>query len=176
MKRVKRRLRYTGSIMKVYQDTMKIGQKEAKWDYFEVKGGAAVVPVLPTGEIVMVRQYRNALDRFTLELPAGNYDSPTESRRECAKRELEEETGYRAEEMTFLLEIASMPAFCQEKVKIYVATGLKEGIRNLDGEEEIEVVLCKPKDLEEMIASGKLQDAKTVAGLLGYFRKYCPKG
>lgn len=175
MKRVDRKLMYEGSIMKVYQDTMEIGGKEAKWDYFEVRGGAAVVPVLPTGEIVMVRQYRNALDRYTLELPAGNYDSPTESRAECAKRELEEETGYRAREITFLLELASMSAFCKEKVKIYVATGLEQGVRNLDGEEEIEVVLCKPAELEEMIASGILQDAKTVAGLLGYFRKYCPK-
>ena len=95
--RKKRELAYEGTILKVYRDYVEANGREAVWDFIHHDGAAAVVPVLADGRILMVRQYRNALDRFTLELPAGKVDSPKEPRVLCAFRELAEETGMRAE-------------------------------------------------------------------------------
>ncbi len=171
MKRIKRELAYEGTIMKVYKDHMEIKGKKATWDYFEVKGGATIVPVLPNGDVVMVKQYRNALERFTLELPAGDFDASDEAGMLCAKRELEEETGYFAETIEPLIQLSSMVAFCDEKVEIYVAKGLVKTVQKLDEEEEIEVKIYPIEELKQMIYTGKLQDAKTVAGLLAYMHK-----
>ena len=95
MKRLKRELKYKGSILDIYQDTMEFANgKQEKWDFVSHRmGAAAILPVLPDGRIVMVRQYRNALERETIEIPAGARDSKTEDTKVCATRELEEETG-----------------------------------------------------------------------------------
>ena len=105
LKRIKRVLEHEGAILDIYSDYMELPDgKVEKWDYVEHrKGAAAVVPVLPDGRILMVRQYRNALERFTLEIPAGARDTKTEPTIECAARELEEETGYRCDRLEFLL-------------------------------------------------------------------------
>ena len=84
---------YTENILKIYEDTVVANGHEAHWDYIHHDGAAAVLPVTDDGKILMVRQYRNALDRFTLEIPAGKLDEPDEPKVECAYRELEEETG-----------------------------------------------------------------------------------
>lgn len=167
--RVDRKLAYTGSIMHVYQDAMQLPDgKIVNWDYFPHKGGAAVVPVLDTGEILMVRQYRNALDRETLEIPAGAFDTAGEEGKVCALRELEEETGYRPDSLEFLLQTHSLPAFTNEKVSIYVATGLKKTRQHLDEQEFLQVEKWKLADLMEKIFEGSLMDGKTVCALLAY--------
>ena len=85
VERLSRELAYTGTVIKVYRDHVRVpGGQEADWDYIHHDGAAAVVPVLPDGRILMVRQYRNALDRFTLELPAGKVDAPDEPKELCA--------------------------------------------------------------------------------------------
>lgn len=88
-----RQLKYTGNILKIYEDTVIANGHEAHWDYIHHDGAAAVVAVADDGQLLMVRQYRNALDRETLEIPAGKLDAPEEPKIECAYRELEEETG-----------------------------------------------------------------------------------
>ena len=93
VKRLRRELAYEGTILKVYKDYVDANGVHAVWDYIHHDGAAAVLPVTDEGKILMVRQYRNALDRFTLEIPAGKVDSADEPRRICAFRELEEETG-----------------------------------------------------------------------------------
>ena len=93
--RLDRKLKYQGTILKIYEDTVMANGHEAHWDFIHHDGAAAVVPVMDDGKILMVRQYRNALDRYTLEIPAGKLDEPGEPTLECASRELEEETGYR---------------------------------------------------------------------------------
>ena len=95
--RLDRQLKYQGNILKIYEDTVLANGHEAHWDYIHHDGAAAVLPVTSEGKILMVRQYRNALDRYTLEIPAGKLDAPGEPKVECAFRELEEETGYRVE-------------------------------------------------------------------------------
>ena len=79
--REKRELAYEGTIVKVYKDHVLINDKRSIWDYIQHNGAAAVVPILNNGKILLVRQYRNALDRYTLELPAGKVDSKDEPRR-----------------------------------------------------------------------------------------------
>ena len=94
-KRLKRELVYKGAIVDFYKDTIRVPNGNiVKWDFIKHQGAAAVVPVREDGKLLMVRQYRNALDRFTLEIPAGAKDSAEEEGIVCAARELEEETGY----------------------------------------------------------------------------------
>jgi ADP-ribose pyrophosphatase len=114
LKRLNRTLAYEGSIINVYQDHVQVNGKEADWDFMHHDGGAAVIPVTQEGKILMVRQWRNALDRYTLEIPAGKLHFSGESSQTCVMRELEEETGYRSDNVDFLIAINSWPAFTNE--------------------------------------------------------------
>ena len=172
-KRLKRELVAKGSIIDYYQDTMQIPNGNvAKWDLIDHKGAAAVVAVRDDGKLLMVRQYRNALDRFTLELPAGKLDEPGEPTLECAKRELEEEAGYYTDDFEYLLTVNTTVAFCDEKIDLYLARNLKKTEQHLDPEEEINVEVWDIEDLKQMIYEGKLTDSKTVAGIMTYASKY----
>lgn len=170
VKRVKRELIHKGAILDIYSDTMELPDgKLEEWDFVSHrKGAAAVVAVRADGKVLMVRQYRNALERMTLEIPAGSRDSATEDTKICAMRELEEETGYKSDDFSFLISLKTTVAFCDEFIDVYLAKNLKPGERHLDEAEFIDVLACEMDDLCEMIYAGKIQDAKTVASLLAY--------
>lgn len=170
IKRLKRVLEHKGAILDIYSDYMQLPDgKVEKWDFVSHrKGAAAVVAVREDGKILMVRQYRNALERMTLEIPAGARDSVTEDTRVCAARELEEETGYQCGSLDFLLSLRTTVAFCDEFIDVYLATGLRPGRQHLDEAEDIAVEAYEPEELCRMIYEGKLQDSKTVAGILAY--------
>lgn len=170
--RLKRELRYEGAILKIYEDTVVANGHEAHWDFIHHDGAAAVLPVTDDGKILMVRQYRNALDRDTLEIPAGKLDAPDEPKIECAYRELEEETGYRMERMEYLISLNTTVAFCDEAIDIFVARNLIPSHQHLDEDEVIDVEPWELKDLLELIYSGKMTDAKTVAAITAYAVKY----
>lgn len=167
-KRLGRELSYQGKILKVYTDHVEVNGHESNWDYVHHNGGAAVVPVTKEGKILMVKQFRNAIDRYTLEIPAGALDSTKESGAECVARELEEETGYRSEDIEWLVTTHSWVAFTNEKVEIYVAKNLILSKQRLDEEESIELEEYTIDDLKEKIFRGEITDSKTVAGLLAY--------
>lgn len=171
VKRLKREIRARGTVIDLYKDTVEIKGRIAEWDYIHHDGAAAVVAVNEEGKLLMVRQYRNALDRFTLELPAGKLDDPKEPTLECAMRELEEETGYKGGSFEYLLTVNTTIAFCDEKVDIYLATELTKTRQNLDPDEEINVEAWDIADLKEMIYSGKMTDGKTIAGIMTYAAK-----
>ncbi|RDU25237.1 NUDIX hydrolase [Anaerosacchariphilus polymeriproducens] len=172
-KRVKRELVHEGAIVKFYADYVQLpGGKIAKWDFIEHKGAAAVVPVMENGKILMVRQYRNALDRFTLEIPAGVLDSKDEPAVKCAARELEEETGYCSNDLEFLISLRTTVAFCNEKIDVYVAQNLIPTKQNLDEDEFVEIQECELEYLLEKIFEGSIQDSKTVSAILAYNEKY----
>lgn len=122
--RLDRELAYTGTILKIYRDTVVANGIRETYDYIHHDGAAAVLPVTKDGKILMVRQYRNALDRFTLEIPAGKVDAPDEPRIECGYRELEEETGFRTEHLEYLMTINTTVAFCDEAIDIFIARDL----------------------------------------------------
>lgn len=170
-KRLDRKLSYEGKILKVYTDHVEVNGRESNWDYIHHNGGAAVVPVTEDGKILMVKQYRNALDRFTLEIPAGALDSALETGMECVARELEEETGYIAKSIEWLISTNSWAAFTNEKVEIFVAKDLVPSKQKFDEEESIELEEYTLEELKEMIFKGEITDSKTVAGILAYALK-----
>lgn len=174
VKRLNRELKYQGTILKIYEDTVEANGHEARWDFIHHNGAAAVVPVTKEGKILMVRQYRNALDRYTLEIPAGALDFPEEPKLDCAHRELEEETGFKTEkeQMEYLISVNTTVAFCDEAIDIFVARDLTKSHQNLDEDECIEVEEWSVKDLEEKIYKGEITDGKTIAAILAYARKY----
>lgn len=171
-KRNKRELAYQGSVLKVYKDYIEVNGHQAVWDYIHHNGGAAVIPVLEDGRILMVRQYRNAIDRYTLEIPAGAFDSEKETGADCVARELEEETGYRSQDIEWLITVRSMVAFTNEKVEIYVAKNLIPSKQHLDAEESIELEAYSIGELKDKIFCGEIEDSKTVAALMAYAVKY----
>ena len=170
--RLKRELRYEGTILKIYDDTVMANGHEAHWDFIHHDGAAAVLPVAADGKILMVRQYRNALDRDTLEIPAGKLDDPHEPKIECAYRELEEETGYRTDHLEYLMSVNTTVAFCDEAIDIFIARDLIPSQQHLDEDEVIDVEPWELKDLLELIYCGKMTDAKTVAAITAYAVKY----
>lgn len=176
MKRVNRELKYQGSIIPVYSDTIELPNgKLVEWDYIDHLGAAAVVPVLEDGRIVVVRQFRNTLDRITLELPAGKKDVKDEPGLECAKRELEEETGYTSESLEWLVDICSWVAFTNEIIEVFVATDLKQSEQHLDEDEFVDVEAYTVEELKTMIFNGDIVDSKTITGVLAYESKYLNK-
>lgn len=172
-KRLDRTLVAKGAIIDYYQDTMLIPNGNvAKWDLIDHKGAAAVVAVRNDGKILMVRQYRNALERETLEIPAGGLNGREEPTDVAAKRELEEETGYVCGEMVLLNSIYTTVAFCNEKIDIYLARQLTPGSQHLDEDEYLNVEAYSAEELKQMIFAGKIQDSKTICGLLTYMMCY----
>lgn len=172
-KRLDRELVYKGSIVDFYKDTVKVPNGNVvKWDFIKHQGAAAVVPVTEDGKILMVRQYRNALDRYTLEIPAGGLNGPEEPTMEAAARELEEETGYHAGEIEWLITIRTTVAFCNEKIDIYVATGLTPGSQHLDEDEYINVEAMTVDELCDKILAGEIEDSKTISAIMSYRAKY----
>ena len=173
IRRLNRELKFKGKIIDFYQDTMEInGDHTVLWDFIKHKGAAAVVPVMPDGRILMVRQYRNALDRYTLEIPAGALDEVDEPGIRCASRELEEETGYRSENLEWLINLRTTVAFCNERIEVYVARDLIQSKQHLDEDEFIELKAYTIDELKEKIFSGGIEAAKTVSSLLAYDTKY----
>ena len=129
-------------------------------------GAAAVVPVFDDGTTLLVRQHRVAVDRVTLEIPAGKLDSAKEDPAQCAVRELSEETGLVAGRMEHMTTILTTPGFCTEKIAIYLARDLSQGETHPDEDEFLGLVRLPLEEAAEMAMRGELCDSKTVCGLL----------
>ncbi len=132
-------------------------------------GSVVVMPVLPDGRIILIRQYRHAARQFLWELVAGRMD-PGENARQAAARELIEETGYRAKRLRVFLDLFPTPGFLEERMYILIAEGLTVGTAEPEEDEKITAKAYTRTELEKMIRSGELRDAKSIAGLLYYFR------
>ena len=174
-KRLERTLVQNGKIIDYYQDTVQVPNGNVvKWDFIGHRGAAAMLAVREDGKLLMVRQWRNALDRYTLEIPAGGRNSVDEPTETAAARELEEETGYIAGKVQFLLSIYTTVAFCNEKIDIYLARDLKRReSQHLDEDEYVQVKAYTVDELTEKIYAGEIQDSKTVAAVLAYKDRYC---
>jgi ADP-ribose pyrophosphatase len=156
---------YDGHILNLRVDEVKLDNgKTANREIVEHRGATAIVPMLGDGRVVLVRQYRYAAATELLEIPAGTLE-PDEVPEDCARRELEEETGYKCKEMKKMMEIFLAPGYSTEKIHIYLAKGLTETKTRLEEDERIDVERVPIAAALEMAKSGKIQDAKTISGL-----------
>lgn len=166
-KRIARNLVHKGHIIDFYNDTIKIDNDERlkTFDFIDHRGAAAMIPIDSEGNILMVRQHRNAIDSYTLEIPAGSKNEGEDSRT-CAIRECEEETGYRAGEVHHLIDVYTTVAFSNEKICIFYTTGIIPTSQQLDEDEFVTVERHSIDELTAMIFNGEITDSKTVAGIL----------
>src|SRR3989440_669443 len=137
-------------------------------------GSVVVLPVRPDGRILLIQQYRHAAGQYLWELVAGRVD-PGETPKAAAARELIEETGYRAKRFRVFLDVFPTPGFLEERMFILLAEGLTAGEAEPEEDEKITFRSYDRKQLEEMMRSGKLRDAKSIAGILYYFRFLSPQ-
>ena len=169
LRRLDRKLAYKGGVLTFYRDTMELPDgKIEQWDFIDhPRGGACIVPVLPDGRILMIRQMRPAIDRETLELPAGARDSRTEDTADTAARELREETGYTSDKISPLIKLKTAVAYCSEFTDVYLAEDLvpADG-QHLDEAEEINVEAFPLEILTEKIYAGETKYEKTVACIM----------
>ncbi|MGL5767058.1 MAG: NUDIX domain-containing protein [Sarcina sp.] len=138
----------------------------SKRNVIEHPGAAAIIPVFDNGKILLVKQYRKAIESETLEIPAGKLDKD-ENPKVCAKRELEEETGFKARNIEYLGKIATAAGFCNEIIYLYKATGLVKGEKHTDDDEFTENVIMSLEEMKEKIKSGEIIDCKTLS-ILAY--------
>lgn len=172
--RIGREVVYKGAILDFCKDDIITPKgNHVKFDFLEHKGAAAVIPVLDDGRIIMVRQWRNAIDKFALEIPAGGKDGMEEPTLQCAARELEEETGFQSDNIQFLHTLVPAIAYSGEKIDVYVAFDLKKTHQHLDPDEDIELEIYTVEELLEKIINNEINDAKTIASIMTYFYKYC---
>jgi len=156
---------FAGRVFDVTIDTVREGDKTYVREVVHHPGSAVILPAFDDGTIALVRQYRHPAGRYLLELPAGtlNEDERPET---GAARELEEELGLVAGRMEKLSEFFVSPGFCEEKMWLYLATGLTETQQRLDEDETIEVVRLPIHRALQMITDGEIEDAKTIIGLM----------
>ncbi len=169
--RISSRRIYTGRVLNLDIDSVKFPDGSVgELEIIRHSGASAVVPLLddpdaPDPRIVLIRQYRYAADGFVYEIPAGRLDHG-ESPLECAQRELEEETGYRAAHMEPLISILTSPGFTDERIHLFIAWGLMPGQEAREHDEFLTSVTLPRSRVMRLLEQGKIPDGKTAVALL----------
>jgi ADP-ribose pyrophosphatase len=156
---------FAGRVFSVSLDRVREGGGEYVREVVRHPGSSAVVALDADGAVVLVRQYRHPAVKYLLEIPAGSRER-FEPPEECARRELEEELGYVAGRLELLTEFFVSPGFCEEKMWVYLASDLTETKPNPEDDEHLEIVRLDFARALAMIATGEIEDAKTIIGLL----------
>ena len=172
-KTIQKDYKFRGRIMTVRVDQAELPNgKPCVREVCEHPGGVGVLPIDENGMVTLVRQFRYPYGETILEIPAGKMDHGPENAEACGRRELEEETGYRSENVEFLLSLRTTVAFCDEHVDVYLATDLEKiGEQHLDDAESIDIEIYTLDELCKMIYEGKIEDSKTVAAIMAYGNK-----
>lgn len=166
---LKKDLKYKGSLLDVYDYELKTPAGNiTNWDIMQHSGGAAILPIDKDNNIILIRQYRGGADDLLYEIPAGKKDDPHEKFEECAKRELEEEIGYKANSIKYLMTFKPAPAYSCEVTEIFFASDLIKTRQSLDENEFVEIRKFKIKEALEMIGQGLICDGKTIAAISYY--------
>ncbi|MDK3764314.1 NUDIX hydrolase [Staphylococcus pseudintermedius] len=152
---------YKGKIIEVEKHKVSLPNNETAYrEVVKHNGAVAICALTPDQQVVLVKQYRKALEQELLEIPAGKLE-PGEDRESAAMRELEEETGYKAKKLTLIGEVYGTPGFSNEKISVYFADNLVEGKVNLDEDEFVEKVLYSLDDVKKAVEARTIEDAKT---------------
>lgn len=165
---LKEEQRYEGSFLKVSDVEVKLPDgKLASRDVIRHPGASAILPLTDDGKVILVKQFRTALNRVLIEVPAGKLEKGEEPLI-CAQRELEEETGYKANEFKYLGKICTVPGFCDEIIHLYLATGIVKGIKGGDEDEFTEIIKVTVDEMKEMVKKGDIIDTKSINCLCQY--------
>lgn len=157
---------FAGKLLNLRVDTIEFSQgKYAFREIVEHNPASVVVPIDDENNVLLVRQFRYAVGHNLLEAPAGIVENG-ESPKECAQRELQEEIGYYARDLIPLGKFWSAPGFCNELMYAYLGRALEEKVLMSDPDENISVERIKFSGIAELIRTGEIQDAKTIAALL----------
>ncbi len=168
-KQLKRGEIFSGNAVNFRADVIRLPNgKTATREFMDHPGAVAILPVLENGDIVMVRQYRYPVREATLEIPAGKLHSKNDPVPARARAELREETGYTAARLKKLQAFWPTPAFSNELLHIYLATGLRPGKTDPDEDEFIKVVAMPFKKAARLVRTGKIKDAKTIIAIQAY--------
>lgn len=166
-KTLSNKLIYTGNYLTVTNVEVELPNGKVNTrDIIKHPGACAIIAFLDKDKILLVEQFRKPLEKTILEIPAGKLDK-NEKPINCAYRELEEETGYKANTMTYLGTIATAPGFCDELIHLYKATDLYTGTKSCDEDEFTNIKIFTLNQIKEMIKSGEIIDTKTIS-ILAY--------
>jgi ADP-ribose pyrophosphatase len=166
--KVERKEIYRGKTIAIRSDTLKKQDGSTKtWDIVIHPGAVVLVPITDKNEIILVKQWRRAIEKRILELPAGTLELG-EHPQDCAQRELQEETGFRAKQMISLGGFFSAPGFCTEYLHLFLALHLEQAPLTPDDDEGIDLLMVSLQNAEKLIETGEICDAKTIAGILRY--------
>ena len=161
---------YEGKVFRLQRDTViEPGGVRADRDIIVHPGSVVVLPIFEDGRVLLIRQYRHSVGEFLWELVAGRKE-PGETPSAAARRELIEETGYRAKRLRKMLHVIPTPGFVNEWMWIFAAEGLQQGDAHPEEDEKITAKLFTLKQADSMIEKGTLHDAKSICGLLYYMR------
>lgn len=162
---------HEGKILNLRVDEVLLpNDKTSLREIVEHNGAVAIVAVTDENKILMVRQYRKAVEKVLIEIPAGKLEKD-ESPYDCAGRELIEETGFRAHQLEEVMEIITSPGFCTEKIHLFVAKNLTVDYLENDEDEFIDLITLDLDEALSKIVSGEIVDSKTIIGLL-YYKMY----
>lgn len=166
-KRISREKKYTCSFLELYEDEVIVNGLNKQRVVIKHPGGAAVLPIKEDGTIILTKQYRYPIEQSTIEIPAGKKDAFDEDPLTCAKRELEEETGYASDHFEHLFDLHPCVGYSDELLIIYVAYDCKKVLhpRAQDDDESIEIMEVKQENIPELLSSGKITDGKTLIAL-----------
>ena len=163
---IDRRYVYRGKVVDLSLSRfLSLAKGEVALEVVHHNGGAAAIPLFEDGTIALVRQWRYPTGRYSLEIAAGRIE-PGDTPEQTAARELEEELGLRAANFRKLAEFNVAPGYCEERIYVYLATGLEQSVQNLDDDEEIESRRLPFAEALELVRRGEIDDAKSIVGLL----------
>jgi ADP-ribose pyrophosphatase len=162
---LKRETIYQGRVIRLVREELQVAGQRFTRETIKHPGAVVIVPLRKDGQLVLVRQYRRAVERTLLELPAGTLE-PGEPRLSCAKRELMEETGWRATQWERLGQFYAAPGFISEQMTVYLAQGLTQHQASPEPDEMVTPVYLTLSQAFARIRRGTICDAKTIIGIL----------
>jgi len=167
-KTISRKNIYQGKIIDLtVEEVILPGGRATTREIVKHSGSVAIVPLVDKDKILLIQQYRKPMEEVILEIPAGRIEKG-ESLEECARRELQEETGYRPSTLKRLTSLYPTPGYCDEVIHLFLAEELKKGEKNNQEDEFIKQVILNKQQVVKRIKEGQIRDGKTIAGVLLY--------